>query len=165
MIRGIIKISYRHIIDASATTVFERNVFNATYNEFLLKSQAYNMEKLFSTFTEMKINNGKANSLHYKISFAIGPFINELKNKMPDLQDNAGNEILFENCSTTLIESHVNNAALHKLSITFTTGIVTLIDSFGDNLLLAYGDKRNETTLETFLLKLVYGVSITNYIL
>ena len=49
--RALIKLIYKQVIDASSTGDFERNVFNATYHEFKLKSQAYNMEGKFKTFT------------------------------------------------------------------------------------------------------------------
>lgn len=163
MKKSIIKLSYRHIIDSSSATQFEKNIFAATYNEFLLKSQAYNLEEKFTSFSEMCANDGRANSLHYKIGLVIGPFISSLQNKMPSCTDNLNNEILFENVSTKLIESDIKNASQHKLALIFTTGIITLAGSFGEYLLLTYGDKRNDAEIETFLLHLKENISIISY--
>lgn len=163
MKKAVIKLACSHIIDAAASTEFEKNIFAATYNEFLLKSQAYNQEQKFTAFSEMCANDGKANSLHYKIGLVIGPFIGSLKNKIPFCYDNMGNEIIFENFSTKLIESDKKNVSLHKAALIFTTGQLTIFDSFGEYLLLAYGDKRNDAEAETFLLKLRENISITSY--
>ena len=44
MSKALIKITYRQVIDAASTGNLERNILSASYNEFLLKSQAYNTE-------------------------------------------------------------------------------------------------------------------------
>ncbi len=44
MAKALVKLSYKQVIDAASDGNFERNVFHSTYQEFLLKSQAYNME-------------------------------------------------------------------------------------------------------------------------
>src|SRR5438876_9251225 len=90
MAKALIKIAYRQVIDASSTGSFEKKIFHDSYAEFLLKIQAYNPGKKFSKFSEIVANDGRANSLHYKCSFAVLHHIEELKNKIPGLQDNAG---------------------------------------------------------------------------
>src|SRR5258705_11032228 len=90
MAKALIKLAYRQIIDASAKEIFEQKVFHDSYNEFLLKSQAYNPEKKFITFSEMVANDGRANSLHYKLSFAVLHHIETLNKRIPGLQDETG---------------------------------------------------------------------------
>ena len=72
---ALVTLSYKQVIDASMHGWFERSVIDSSYEEFLLKSQAYNPEKKFKTFTEMKTNDGRANSLHYKCGFPVIPFV------------------------------------------------------------------------------------------
>ena len=87
MSKATIKLAYRQVIDASSKSSFEKNVFNASYSEFLIKSQAYNLERKYKTFSEMKAADGLANSLHYKSGFVIVHFVNGLNNKISGLCD------------------------------------------------------------------------------
>ena len=71
MSKATIKLAYRQVIDASSKSSFEKNVFNASYSEFLIKSQAYNLERKYKTFSEMKAALERTNSLHYNSGFVI----------------------------------------------------------------------------------------------
>jgi hypothetical protein len=167
MQKKLIKLSYTIFIDATSETWFEKNIFNLSYDEFVLKSQAYNQEKKFKTFTEMCANDGRANSMHYKCSFPILPFIDLLKNEIPGLKDNSGNKIKFIIPQFKLIESHVTDKSMHKFSITYITDVLSLHDNFGDVLLLSYGNNLEEkegTPVENgFLLRIVENVSVVSY--
>ena len=68
---ALIKLAFKQVIDSTPVTIFEKNVLNNSYNEFLLKSQAYNPEGRFKTFTEMADADGRANSLHYKCALLL----------------------------------------------------------------------------------------------
>jgi len=161
--RTLIKLVYKQVIDASSTGTFERNVFQATYDEFRLKSQTYNMEGKFKTFTELKANDGRANSLHYKISFAAAYFIEGLNNRMPELVDNLGNAIVFDVAKFELIQSDLTDKGAHKLSINYCTDILTLCDIVGEYLILAKGDVGLSESVETFVLKLQPNLSISEF--
>ncbi|MES2265497.1 MAG: hypothetical protein V4520_01975 [Bacteroidota bacterium] len=158
MSKAIIKLTYKQIIDASSSTDFEKNVLFSSYQEFLLKSQAYNPGGKLKTFSEMKNNDGRANSLHYKLSFAIGYFIEMLKNKIPALTDNLGNSVTFEVPKFELIESDTTTMAAHKVALNYITGDLTLLDTFGEYLVLSPGGSD-----ETFTIKLQNGLAISSY--
>ena len=85
MIKGLIKLAYQQKIDVANKGNFEKNVLSVSYEEFLMKSQAYNPEQKFRTFKEMVLNDERANSLHYKTGFAINNFIQDLNKKIPEL--------------------------------------------------------------------------------
>jgi len=87
MTKALIKIAYRQVIDATSEGSFEKDVFEDSYQEFLLQSQAYNRDNNFRSFGELKSNNPKANSLHYKVGFSIGLFIRSLQNKISITQE------------------------------------------------------------------------------
>nr|WP_067058877.1 hypothetical protein [Mucilaginibacter sp. L294] len=158
MTKAIIKLTYKQVIDASSTGDFEKNVLFASYQEFLLKSQAYNPGNKLKTFSEMKNNDGRANSLHYKLSFVIGYFIETLKNKIPVVTDTLGNNITFEVPKFELIESDVTSIAAHKVAINYITGDLTLLNTIGEYLVLTAGNGQ-----ETFTLKMQDGLAITSY--
>ena len=158
-----IKLVYRQIIDATTESGFEKAILQASYREFLLKSQAYNMDGKYKTFSKIKANDGRANSLHYKLSFSVLHFISQLNNKMPLIKDNLGQKVAFETARFELIESHTQDISLHKIAINYETGYMTLVEFFGDFMLLAKGEILLGEAAETFVLKMQPGISITNY--
>ena len=158
MTKAIIKLTYKQVIDASSTGDFEKNVLFASYQEFLLKSHAYNPGDKLKTFSEMKNNDGRANLLHYKLSFVIGYFIETLKNKIPALTDTLGNSITFEVPKFELIESDVTTMAAHKVAINYITTELTLLNTIGEYLVLSAGNGE-----ETFTIKMQDGLAITSY--
>ncbi len=125
---ALIKLAYKQIIDASAQEEFEKRVFQASYQEFLLKMQTYNPDRKFKTFTALKANDGRANSLHYKLSFAVGHFFEMLNGRIPELKDNLGNQLKFETPQFELIESDIDDRSAHKLAIIYTTGTLNLLN-------------------------------------
>jgi len=167
---ALVRLSFRQDIDAFMDGWFERGIIQATYDEFLLKSQAYNSAGKFKTFTEMVANDGRANSLHYKCCFPIAPYIELLKNNIPGLYDNSGKNIRFTQTQFNVIESDISNITAHKVSITYLTETITLLDNIGDYLLMAYGDLAEDVLTQPLkpvenilLLKIVPGLSLTSY--
>jgi hypothetical protein len=167
MAKAFIKLAYRQLIDANSAGNFERRVFHDSYAEFLLKIQNYNPGNKFTRFSDIVAADGRANSLHYKCSFAVLHHIENLINKIPQLLDTAGRmNIPFEVPEFKLIESAINDKSLHKVAVIYITGVFTLLDSFGEYLLLATGDQSgsiHNPGLETFTVKMQEGLSIVNY--
>ncbi len=165
--KAIIKLAYKQTIDASSTGEFEKLIFTDSYEEFLMQIQAYNPESKFKTLKEILAVNPKVNSLHYKVGFAVGLYIRELDHRIPCLKDSLGrNNVPFTINKFEIIESDITNKAVHKVAITYITDALTLVDTIGEYLLLAAGDRfKNESTepVETFLLKMQDGLSITSY--
>src|ERR1700742_4972097 len=124
MCKAKIKLVYRQVIDENAQSAFEKAIWQASYQEFLLKSQVYNPGGKFKTFSRMKANDGRANSLHYKLSFSVLHFIAQLDNKMPLIRDNLGGKIAFETARFELIESHTEEITLHKVAINYETAML-----------------------------------------
>ena len=163
MCKAKVRIVYRQIIEESSESGFEKAIFQASYQEFLLKSQAYNQQGKFKTFSKIKANDGRANSLHYKLSFAVGQFISQLNNKIPVIKDNLGSKITFDVANFELIESHIEDISLHKVAINYETGLLFLIEIMGEYLLLAQDNLRENEAIETFVLRMQPGLSIVSY--
>src|SRR5450432_793477 len=122
MQKAIIQLTYRQIIDGSSQTDFEKKVLHFSYEEYKMKSQAYNTDGTIATFTALKEKDGRANSLHYKSGFAIGDLVGGLKNKIPFLQDALGQPVEFDTYKFELIESDITNRLTHKVAIHYITG-------------------------------------------
>ncbi|MGZ3754286.1 MAG: hypothetical protein ACXVAY_02610 [Mucilaginibacter sp.] len=160
---AIVKLCYKQMIDTSSTGDFEKQVLKASYDEFLLKSQTYNMEGKFKTFTQLKTNDGRANSLHYKLGFAVGHFIDRLNKNIPELRDNLDNTVNFDIARFELIESDITDMVAHKVAINYITTDLILCSIIGEYLVLAKGNANPDETVDTFTLKMQPGISIVNY--
>ena len=166
MPKALIKIVYTQIMDASATTEFEKSILHYSYEEYKMKQQTYNTDGTINTFTDLKAKDGRANSLHYKTGFAVGGIINNLKNKISILQDGIKQEFVFDVFGFEVLESDITNILLHKVAIHYISGTITLYEIIGNYLLVAYGDKSVDTTgasAETFLVKVQPGMTIVNH--
>jgi hypothetical protein len=163
MCKAKIKLAYRQVIDASSESAFEKAILQASYHEFLMKSQAYNTDGKFKTFSKLKEHDGRANSLHYKLSFSVGHFIAQLDNKIPLVKDNLGNKISFDTARFELLESHTDDISLHKVAINYETGELTLVELMGEFMLLASGNLPDNEPVDTFVLRMQPDLSIISY--
>jgi len=163
MCKAKVKLVYRQVMDDTSSSAFEKAILQASYSEFLLKSQAYNREGKFKTFSKMKANDGRANSLHYKLDFSVGHFIAQLDHKIPLVKDNLGNKLSFETARFELIESHIEDISLHKVAINYETADLHLVEVFGEYMLLTPDDPTDSEQLQTFVLRIQPDLSIVSY--
>jgi len=166
MSKAFVKIKYRHIIDNTCQTSFEKDVFHDTYSEFLMQAQSYNQDNRFTTFSQLVNNNPKANSLHYKVGFAIGLYVKDLNNIIPVLKDSLDKTVVsFAMHQFEIIDSDITNKAAHKVAITYTSQTLLLLDTIGKYFLLSNDEKANGVNepAETFMLKMQPGLSVCNY--
>lgn len=134
---SIIRLKCKQYIHAGSLDPFEKNVFNFSYKEFWIKSQVYNPEGKFPTFTQLKENDGRANSLHYKSGFGVSGFIGLLNNKIPNTKDNLGEALSFAEYSFEVVESDKNDKSKNAVAITYATAKLRLMGNFGYYLVLA----------------------------
>jgi hypothetical protein len=163
-----IQLSYRQVIDHGAAGSFEKNVFNDSYCEFLLQAQRYNKDNQFTSFREITEHDPKANSLHYKVGFAIGLYVQELGRHIPGLYDTQQMvNILFAEHQFAIIASDVNDKRQHVVALTYTTGAIAFLGTVGDCLILSFDDPAAQapgTWMRTFLLKMQPGLTISGYL-
>jgi hypothetical protein len=163
MNKAIVRITYRQSINVQSTGTFERDVWEESYQEFLMQSQAYHEGGTLRSFLEMTEKNPKANSLHYKTGFSVGLFIKGLKNRTPDLTDTMNRGLRFVDYRFEILASDILEKEKHEVAIYYTTESFILHDVIGDNLLLAPIGGENYTGEECFLLKLQANLSISSY--
>jgi len=165
MAKAIVQLAYRQIINAGSTNGFEKAVWAASYNEFLLKSQAYNQEGKFTTFSQLKANDGRANSLHCKSGFAIVGFIAALKNTMPNVVTTFGKSILFDTHEFEIIESDITNQQMHEVAIIYYSKPLILLEIIGEQLLVAYKDAltNSDDGFVTFMITMQPQLSVATY--
>jgi hypothetical protein len=157
MIKGIIRLQYRKIIDVNATKTWDKLVFDASYNEFLLQSQFYNQEKKYTTFRELLTHVPAAEKLHFLVTPAIIGHLQQLNGKVPDILNQTGKLFLpFKGYKFEIINSDVRNKAKHLVVVNFISEPLTWYDTV-DNLLLVSAnqvvDGQEEILTEMFTMQ------------
>ena len=143
MSKGIIRLNYRKIIDASSQKLWDKFVFDDTYMEFFMQAQFYNQEKKYTTFQELIDNVPNTDKLHYLTSTAAIGYIRQLNKIIPDVANNSGKLCLpFTQFKFEIIQSHLENKDAHRIAILFYSDPLTWIDTIDNLLLIAYGDQR-----------------------
>ena len=163
MNKAIVRITYRQSINSKSTSSFEKEVWEESYQEFLMQSQTYHEGGTLRSFSAMTEKNPKANSLHYKTGFSVGLFIKGLKNRIPVLTDTMNRGLRFTDHRFEILASDIGEKEKHEVAIYYTTESFILHDIIGDNLLLAPIGGENYTGEECFLVKLQNDLSISSY--
>jgi len=149
MSKGIIRLVYRKIIDATAQNVWEKYVFDATYAEFLMQSQLYNTEKKYTAFSELKNNVPNADKLHFLVSASVVPYLKQLNGKMPDILNNLGKLFVpFSNYKFEIIESDIRDKAKHRIAVEMYSDALTWIDTIDNHLLVSVHSDREDSDAE-----------------
>jgi hypothetical protein len=135
----IIKLCYRKVIDASSQKVWDKYVFDSTYQEFLMQAQFYNKDKKFNSFAEIINNVTGAEKLHFLISSAIVGYLQQLKGMIPDVLNNIGKHFLqFKNYRFEIINSDIKNKASHQVAINFFSEPLIWHDTVGEYMLVSH---------------------------
>ncbi len=162
MIKKIIRLCYRKIINASSQTAWDKYVFESTYTEFLLQSQFYNREKKYTSFSDIVHHTPAAGKLHFLVSAAITGYLHQLEEKIPDITDTLGKQVLpFKNYRFEIINSDTKNKASHQVAINFFSEPLVWHDTIENFLLLsAFGTEKTSDGILTQLLQLQPFLSI-----
>lgn len=167
----LIQLSYRKIIDAQSTSLWERYVFDDTYSEFLMQVQLYNTGDKYQTFSALLAAQPKAEKLHFLVSPAVTGYINQLDNKIPDIKNTSGRTFLpFHSYRFEIIDSHIRNKKEHRVAICFYSDPLQWLGTIGDNLLISLHTECNNhnEVIRTELVKLqplvnIYSIQFINH--
>ncbi|HVW59351.1 MAG TPA: hypothetical protein VHC48_04925 [Puia sp.] len=169
MTKALIKLAYRQIIDASSVTPFEKEVFNATFAEFVLQQQSFSKGLELFTWSAIREKFPKAHpALPFKVSFAIAGLLPSLDKKIPGLEDTLGlRQVNFTSHYFQLLASDINDPSVHRVAIIYFTDTLTYFGNVGDALLLADGNAHQaaeDQPVQTFQLKIDPHLSIISYV-
>ncbi|GAB3802801.1 hypothetical protein GCM10028819_31670 [Spirosoma humi] len=143
MVKGLIQLSYRKIIDVNSPKLWDKYVFDDTYQEFFMQAQFYNQANTYATFQELIDHVPNAERLHYLTSQAAIGYIRQLAKTIPDIVNVSGKLCLpFTNFKFEIIQSNVQHKETHKIAIYFYSDPLTWIDTIDTHLLISYGDQR-----------------------
>jgi hypothetical protein len=154
-----IRLAYRQYIDVTATTPFAQKIFNATWSEFLIQRQSFSKGLEIYAWEDIRRSFPKSDpALPYKVGFAVAGTLTAQNHRIPGLADALGDySIPFDRYHFHLIASDARDRTTHRVSITYYTGDLTLLETLGDQLLLT------QTPPQTLQLKLQPGLAIISY--
>lgn len=161
MLKKVITLCYRKIIDAGNTSYWDKFVHEDSFAEFKMQAQFYNQEQQFTTFAEMLLNIPEAEKLHFLVSAAITGYLRQLNGIIPDILDNLGRRFLtFENFKFEIINSDINDLEKHKVAVNFFSKPLIWHSTIDNLLLVSQFKETDEEETFTNLFQLQPFVSI-----
>jgi hypothetical protein len=166
--KGLIRLSYRKVIDVTSAKRWDRAVFDETYQEFYMQAQQYDQAGTYQTLQELIDNVPKAEQLHYLTSRVAMGYLQQVNQIIPDLLNASGQEAVpFTQFKFEILASDIKLKDAHKIAITFYSDPITWIDTLGNALFVAYGDQRQLLAegkeVSTDLLMLQPNLTIWSY--
>jgi hypothetical protein len=161
MKRRIITLCYRKIIDANCSDEWCRNVFAATYQEFKMQAQFYNLQKKYTTYKQLIDEVSGANKLNFLVSAAIIDYLKELNEQVPDVSNCLGRSFLrFKNFQFEIIQSDMAGSASHVVAIYFMSQPLIWHYTVGDQMITSekYNDDNCEMIINQFRLSENLGI-------
>ena len=148
-----IQLAYRLIIDNNSTFVWDKYVFEDSFQEYLLQHQQFNnKENPKNTFRELLAENEKAQQLHYLVGIAANSYVEQLKGNLYRITDALGNNYFpFINYRVDIINTDCTDISKHKIGITFYSPLLTYL-GIVDNHYLLSKNTDDSTEFETFML-------------
>lgn len=169
MVKGIIRFGFQKIIDVNAASLWDKQVFDATWMEYRMQAANYNHQNNITLFSALVAENTKAEQLHNAVSTAAIGYIRQLKGIIPEVADaHQKNILLFKNFIFHIIQSDMMDRKLHAIEIIFISEPITLIDVFNNQYLIALGDKQAQINageeVATTLIPAINHLSIYSFI-
>jgi hypothetical protein len=161
MLKGVITLCYRKVIDIHAVKPWEKLVFADTYTEFLLQAQTLNRQGQYNTYGELLAHVPGADQLGFLVSAAAVSYLRQLNDVIPDITNNLGKQFLpFTRFRFEIINSDIRDKTRHQVGIQFYSEPLHWHDTIGDRLLVSVPGVMEEGAVLTELLALPPFVSI-----
>ncbi len=156
-----IQLAYRLVIDSNSSFIWDKYVFEDTYQEYLLQHQQYNsVEDPKNTFRELLAENEKANNLHYLVGIAAENYVQQLKGNLYRISDRLGNNYFpFINYRLDIVNTDITDSSKHKIGITFYSPLLTYL-GIVDNHYLLSKNTDDSSEFETFMLATQNNLSV-----
>lgn len=160
MNNNVIRLCYRKIIDSTSSKPWDKLVFDDSYTEYRIQVQNFNLPDVHLSYTDLLQQHPDLIRINHMLSGAIIGYLDLLNNVMPDVLNTLGRRFLrYNEFKVELINSHLDNKERHRISITFYSEPVCLLNIIGNNLLLADKAQQGDEIL-TDLLPLTPYISI-----
>ncbi len=165
---GLIQLSYRKVIDATAQPAWDRLVFDDAWQEFFMQAQSFNPDGRYQYVWELFANVPNADKLHYLTSRAVMGYLQQLNDRIPDITNAQQQASLpFTQFKFEILAAQLAQKDTFRIAIFFYSDVLTWIDTLGDRLLIAHGDQQaaiqQGQAITTDLIPLQPELSIWSY--
>lgn len=159
-----IRLAFRITIDQNSEHLWDKYVFEDTYNEYRIQHQVFNSnEKPVNYYWELLAQNPNAYKIPFLLSAASENYIKQLNGEIKSLPDVLCNQFFtFENYKLDLVSAHLKDASKFKIGITFFSKKLLLIDIIDQKFLLSENLNKEEV-LSTYMLAFHPQISICEY--
>lgn len=159
-----IRLAFRIEIDKNSEYIWDRYVFEDTYQEYKIQHQVFNSKNNpVENYWELLLNNEHAKKMPFLISASVDNYIKQLKGEIRSIKDVLGNRFFkFENFKVDIVSSNINDPSKHKIGITFYSPKLILVDIIDNKYLLSENENK-ETVLETYMLAFHSQIAICEY--
>lgn len=156
-----IRLAYRLVIDNSSTFVWDKYVFEDSFQEYLLQHQQFNSkENPKNTFRELLAENEKSAQLHYLVGISANNYVEQLKGNLYRITDILGNNYFpFTNYRFDIINTDITDITKHKIGITFYSPLLTYLGMVDNHFLLSKNSVDSDE-FETFMLAAQANLSV-----
>lgn len=161
MTTNLITLCYRKVISGKSATHWEKMVWADSYQEFKMQFQLYNQQKRYHRLQQLLDEVKGAEQLHFLVSAAIVGYVQQLKERVPDITDTLGIPFLqFDHFRFELIESDIHDQQQHKIAIWFFCKPMLWIDSIGNHMLLKDNNSEQAAVSPIRLLEMQPGLGV-----
>jgi hypothetical protein len=156
-----IRLAYRLVIDNSSTFVWDKYVFEDSFQEYLLQHQQFNSkENPKNTFRELLAEIEKSVQLHYLVGISANNYVEQLKGNLYRITDILGNNYFpFTNYRFDIINTDITDITKHKIGITFYSPLLTYLGMVDNHFLLSKNTDDSDE-FETFMLAAQANLSV-----
>ncbi|MDN3583042.1 hypothetical protein [Mucilaginibacter flavus] len=146
-----ITLCYRKIIDANATKLWDKLVFEASYMEFKMQAQNYTTGTTFTNYADLLRHVNNAQAIVGMVTPAVSGYVQQLNNIVPDLLNNVGKRFLkFHRFQFEIINSDILDKTKHQVAINFYSEPLVWHDTV-ENFLLVSDQKPASNTDDELL--------------
>lgn len=159
-----IRLAFRITIDQNSAHLWDRYVFEDTFQEYKIQHQVYNdKNNPVNHYWELLAQNENANKIQFLLSAAAENYIKQLNGEIKSLPDALGNHFFkFEYYKLDIVNAHLTDASKFKIGITFYSHKNLLIDIIDQKYLLSENLNPNGI-FSTFMFPFHQQVSISEY--
>lgn len=159
-----IRLAFRITIDQNSAHLWDRYVFEDTFQEYKIQHQVYNdKNNPVNHYWELLAQNENASKIPFLLSAAAENYIKQLNDEIKSLPDVLGNKFFkFEYYKLDIVNAHLTDASKFKIGITFYSYKNLLIDIIDQKFLLSENLNKEEV-LSTYMLAFHPQISICEY--
>ena len=158
-----VQFAFRVVIDATSKGAWEKYVFEASWKEYKIQEQLYELEgKKVESYHELLKQNPKATQLNHLVGISVIPYIHQLNGKLYPIKDALKKvNLTFIDFELDIINSSNSDSTKHKIGITFYTPFYRYFGEINGQYLISNDTEEGEI-IKTMMIPIQENFSISS---